>query len=190
MTVTVIPFNMPEPMEIPSHVVEMLSEMDSDEAVCKGMELLMGIEAADTIVYDRISDEGLLELHAVIAGDGRAASLEHTLRQESFYGKPLSSAGNSLTGVAFEKESSLLIMGEISGGDDDEPLPVYLRQGILNGNDRGNVGFVYVLTLTGSENEPAGSLTLIRTQENGPLNHEQPNITEGLRQLLCQLLQK
>ena len=56
MPVSIIPFNMPEPVEIPSHIIDSLTSMPPDEAVAKGMDLLMQIEAADTMVYERISD--------------------------------------------------------------------------------------------------------------------------------------
>ena len=187
MALTVIPFNMPAPMEIPSHIVDMLSAMDPDEAVCKGMELLLGIDAADAIVYERIAADGTLHLHAVRSGDGRAGELEHTLRQESFYGGRLDADSRSTAAAAFEKNAPLLIMGE-SSGDVEGPLPPNLGKVILGGNDSGNVGFVYVLPLAGAGNRPLGALTLIRSQKNGPLNHEQPNIAEAMRQLLGRLL--
>ena len=46
MPISVIPFNMPEPADIPSHIVDSLRSMEADEAVIKSMELLMQIEAA------------------------------------------------------------------------------------------------------------------------------------------------
>ena len=187
MAVSVIPFTMPAPMEIPSHIVELLSGMGPDEAVCKGMELLLGIDAADAILYERIAADGTLHLHAVQSGDGRSEELERALGQESFYGGPLGADARSMAAAAFEKKSPLLIMGE-SSGDEEEPLPPGLRKAILDGNDSGNVGFVYVLPLAGASNRPLGVLTLIRSQKNGPLNHEQPNITEAMRQLLGRLL--
>ena len=187
MAVTVIPFNLPEPMEIPSHIVVMLSGMDPDEAVCKGMELLMGIDAADAIVYERIAGDGTLHLAAVRSGDGRSGEMEHTLGQESFYGGRLDEDAPSTAAAAFEKNSPLLIMGE-SSGDGEGPLPPGLRKVILGGNESGNVGFVYVLPLSGAGDRPLGALTLIRSKKNGPLNHEQPNIAEGMRQLLGRLL--
>ena len=187
MALTVIPFNMPAPMEIPSHIVDMLCEMDPDEAVCKGMELLMGIDAADAIMYERIAGDGTLHLHAVHAGDGRAGELEHTLRQESFYGARLGADARSTAAAAFAKNTPLLIMGE-SSGDGEGPLPPNLGKVILGGNDSGNVGFVYVLPLAGGGARPLGALTLIRSQKNGPLNHEQPNIVEGMSRLLGRLL--
>ena len=189
MAVTVIPFNMPAPMEIPSHIVEMLSGMDPDEAVCKGMELLLGIDAADAIVYERIAGDGTLHLHAVRSGDGRSGELEHILGQESFYGGRLGKDARSTAAAAFENNSPLLIMGD-RGGDGDGPLPPGLCKVILGGSDSGNVGFVYVLPLSGAGDRPLGALTLIRAQKNGPLNHEQPNITEAMRQLLGRLLER
>ena len=189
MAVNVIPFSMPAPMEIPSHIVEMLSGMDPDEAVCKGMELLMGIDAADAMVYERIAGDGTLHLHAVRSDDGRSGELEDTLGQESFYGRPLGADARSTAAAAFEKNSPLLIMGE-SSGDEEEPLPPGLGKAVLGGSDSGNVGFVYVLPLSGAGDRPLGVLTLIRTQKNGPLNHEQPNITEAMRQLLGRLLDR
>ena len=189
MAVNVIPFSMPAPMEIPSHIVEMLSGMEPGEAVCKGMELLMGIDAADAMVYERIAGDGTMHLHAVRSGDGRSGELERTLGQESFYGRPLGEDSRSTAAAAFEKNSPLLIMGE-SSGDGDGPLPPGLSKVILGGSDSGNVGFVYVLPLSGAGDRPLGALTLIRAQKNGPLNHEQPNIVEAMRQLLGRLLDR
>ena len=70
MALHVIPFNMPEPMEIPAHIVEQLRQMPVGEAVRKGMGLLMQIEAADIILYERIDEGGLLQLESVMGRDG------------------------------------------------------------------------------------------------------------------------
>ena len=45
-----------------------------------------------------------------------------------------------------------------------------------------------VLTMASDDGSPLGALTLVRPQASGPLNHEQPNITEGLRRVLCGIL--
>ena len=111
MPVTVIPFQMPQPMDIPAHVVEMLGEMAPDEAVKRGMELLTGIEAAETIVYERVTEEGTLELGSVASTSGEALALEDGMGREAFYGKPLQSAGASLAGTAFARA-----LGEIARG--------------------------------------------------------------------------
>ena len=79
MPISIIPFNMPEPAEIPPHIVASLEAMSPDEAVAQGMDLLLGIEAADTIVYERIG-QGVVhtagagaEVSAAGAGAGRRA---------------------------------------------------------------------------------------------------------------------
>ena len=55
MPVTVIPFKMPEPMEIPAHIADSLRQMAPDDAVKKGMELLLQIDAAETVIWRRES---------------------------------------------------------------------------------------------------------------------------------------
>ena len=190
MPVNIIPFNMPDAMEIPEHIVELLSAMEADAAVEKAMELLAGIDAAETMVYERLSVDGTLELRSVYSQGNDADAIQEALRGETFYGQPLNSDSNSLAGAAFEKKSPLLVMGESSGESDG--LPTALRHVILNdegGDDQsGNIGFLYVLPLADADERPMGALTLIRSHENGPLNHEQPNLAEGIRQLLSRLL--
>ena len=66
MPVALIPFNMPEPAEIPSHIIDALEAMSPDEAVKKGMELLMQIEAAETMVYERVDAEGRMQLQCAL----------------------------------------------------------------------------------------------------------------------------
>ena len=38
------------------------------------------------------------------------------------------------------------------------------------------------------DSRPLGALTLVRPASEGPLNHEQPNITEAMRRLLSEIL--
>ena len=121
-------------------------------------------------------------------GGARQAQYAEQLRQQEFYGKPLTEEGNSLAGAAFARKSSLLIMGQAVAGE-EPPLPTGLAQHLLDGSGDGNVGFMYVLTLAGADDHPLGALTLLRPQATGPLNHEQPNITEGLRRVLCGILE-
>ena len=61
MALHVIPFNMPEPMEIPAHIAEQLRGMPVGEAIRKGMGLLMQIEAADIILFEQIDASGQLQ---------------------------------------------------------------------------------------------------------------------------------
>ena len=188
MPVSVIPFNMPDPMEIPPHLVDMLKALPSDEAVMdKAMELLTSIEAAETMIYERVDENGVLGLGGVSSTDPRrAAELKHRLAAETFYNQPLENDGESLAAQAFASNSPLLVMGQVAAGE-EVPLPAVLKDFLLGG-ESGNIGFLYVLTLTGADERPLGALTLVRPAATGPLNHEQPNITEGLRQVLNAIL--
>lgn len=188
MPVSVIPFNMPDPMEIPPHLVDMLKALPSDEAVMdKAMELLAGIEAAETMIYERVDENGVLGLGGVCSTDpGRAAELKQRLAAETFYNQPLENDGKSLAAQAFANNSPLLVMGQVAAGE-EAPLPAVLKDFLLDG-ESGNIGFLYVLTLSGADQRPLGALTLVRPAATGPLNHEQPNITEGLRQVLSAIL--
>ena len=169
MAVSVIPFKMPEPMEIPDHIAEGLRQMPADEAVKRGAELLLDIDAAETIIYERVDEEGALQMRGVVTRNG-GEDLGDLLRQQEFYGKPLAEEGNSLAGAAFARQSSLLVMGQAETGD-EPPLPTGLAQHLLDSSGDGNVGFVYVLTLAGADDRPLGALTLLRPQSTGPLNH-------------------
>jgi len=189
MAVSVIPFNMPEPMEIPEHVIQMLREMPGDAAVGRAMELLMQIDVAETMIYERIDADGNLGLGSVVSvDDDRAGELKVLLEKEEFVGQPLSEAGNSLAGKAFVSQSALLVLGQVEA-DAESPLPTGLKSFLLEGAQSGNIGFIYVLPLTGQDNRPLGFLTLIRPSATGPLNHEQPNITERVRRELSAILE-
>ena len=189
MAVSIIPFKMPEPMEIPEHIIAMLRELPNHEAVSKAMELLIQIDAAHTIIYESVDDDGNLHLQDVLSTDGTvAASLKQQLESGAIYGKRLTAMeSDSLAAQAFAQESSLLVMGELAGGT-EKSLPADLAKHLLAGADSGNVGFIYVLLFNGADDRPLGAITLIRQFEEGPLNHEQPNITEGVRQELCSIL--
>jgi hypothetical protein len=189
MAVAVISFKMPDPMEIPDHIVDELRQMPPDEAVKKGAELLLDIDAAETIIYERVDEEGALQLRAVVTRNGQGEALDEQLRQQEFYGKALADEGNSLAGAAFARKSSLLVMGQAEAGE-PPPLPAGLARHLLDSSGAGNVGFLYVLTLSGADSRPLGAMTLLRPQSTGPLNHEQPNITEGLRRVLCDILER
>ena len=176
MPVSIIPFNMPEPAEIPSHIIDSLKSMSRDEAVAKGMDLLMQIEAADTMVYERISEGGVPEL-AHVAGAG-AEQLQAVLEQDT---------ARSFAGQEGVGPSALLIMGQAEVSE-ESALPAGVLRFLLEGAESGMLGFNYVLPLTGTEGQLLGALTLIRRAASGPLNHEQPNICEGLRRELSQML--
>ena len=176
MPVSIIPFNMPEPAEIPPHIIESLQSMPPDEAMAKGMELLLQIEAADTIIYERIGAEGVPELGHV-AGAGadvlRAALAEDSTR--------------SFAGQEGAATSALLIMGQASA-DEESSLPAGAIRFMLEGAANGMIGFSYLLPLKSEDGPLLGALTLIRRAASGPLNHEQPNICEALRRELSQIL--
>ena len=176
MPVSIIPFNMPEPAEIPPHIIDLLKSMSPDEAVAKGMELLMQIEAADTIVYERISEGDVPKL-AHVAGAG-AEQLQAVLEED---------VARSFAGQEGFGPSALLIMGQAEVSEESVLTAGVLRF-LLEGAESGMLGFNYVLPLTGAEGQLLGALTLIRRAASGPLNHEQPNICEGLRRELGQIL--
>jgi len=176
MPVSIIPFNMPDPAEIPPHIIESLQSMPPDEAVAKGMELLLQIEAADTIVYERIGAGSAPELGHV-AGAG-ADILRGALEQD----EERSFAGQEGAGT-----SALLIMGQASA-DEESSLPQGVLPFMLEGAANGMLGFNYVLPLKEAEGRLLGALTLIRRAASGPLNHEQPNICEALRHELSQIV--
>jgi len=178
MPVSVIPFSMPEPMEIPDQIVDMLRQMPPDQAVEKAMELLLEIDVAEAMVFERNDTDGHLALGAVLAADGdRKARLEQLLSQ----------GGPGLAESAQEQRSALLVMGQAEG--DEKTLPAGLESYLLAGGNEGNIGFLYVLPLAAKDGNDLGVLTLIRPPAAGPLNHEQPNITERVRQVLCGVLE-
>ena len=189
MTVSVIPFNMPEPMEIPENIIQMLREMPAAAAVERAMEFLMQIEVAETMIYERVDASGNLGLGSVVAVDGaRAEELKALLEKEEFVGQPLVDADNSLAGKAFASQSALLVLGQVEEGVENS-LPAGINEFLLEGAQSGNIGFIYVLPLVGKDNRPLGALTLIRPATTGPLNHEQPNITERVRRELSAILE-
>ncbi len=185
MALHVIPFKMPEPMEIPAHIVEQLRQMPADEAIRKGMGLLMQIEAADTILFERVDAEGHLQLEAVLGRSGPLPDMQASLAEEACYGQA-PAAGTCLAGEAICQGKSLLVMGQLEAGEATALSPRLAQQ--LVGADGGNVGFLYVLRLTDGSDNARGVITLIRAVSEGPLNHEQPNITEGMRQLMSELI--
>lgn len=185
MPVTVIPFTMPQPMAIPAHLEAQLRRMSAREGARRGMELLMQIEAAETMLLERIDGEGRLQLAEVLGLDGADPDLERALAAQDFYGAPLTGR-SGLAGQAFERQSSLLVMGQAAAGE-VTPLPPALARRLV-GEGGGNVGFLYVLPLSDGSGRPLGALTLIRPASTGPLNHEQPNIAEAMRRLLAEML--
>ncbi|MBT4098422.1 MAG: hypothetical protein HOM68_21320 [Gemmatimonadetes bacterium] len=187
MAITVIPFNMPEPMEIPAHLVEQLQSMPADAAVSRGMELLMQIEAADIMIYERVDADGHLQLAEAFTKGGTDTALLHALAADGLHGKPLADSSDTLAGQAFGQKSSLLIMGQHDDDGKTSPLPPALLTSLLGDAQTGNVGFLYVLTFEDGD-RPLGALTLARKASEGPLNHEQPNLTQGLRLVLAKIL--
>ncbi|MBI2505802.1 MAG: hypothetical protein HYW07_21525 [Candidatus Latescibacteria bacterium] len=182
MPVNAIPFKMPAPLEIPAHLVSMLRQLPPDQAVQRGMELLLQIEAAEIMIYEQVNTEGGLNLAGVVCQDaGQAGRIQVLLAGEEIYGQPLSSAG--LAGRALAQGSALLVMGQLLPGEEG-PLPPRLKELLMSRASGGNIGFVYVLPLGGVGQRPLGALTLVRGAAAGPLNHEQPGLAEGMRQVL------
>lgn len=171
MPISIIPFNMPEPAPIPPHIVASLEAKPPDEAVIQGMDLLLGIEAADTIVYERVG-QGVI--HTAGAG---AEVLQRVLAQDD------ARAFVAQDGVG---SSALLLVGQAST-DEESPLPAGVVRFLLEGAESGSVGFSYVLPLKTDDGQLWGALTLIRRAASGPLNHEQPNLCEGMRRVLSRM---
>lgn len=168
MPISIIPFNMPEPAAIPPHIVASLEAMSPDESVVQGMDLLLGIEAADTIVYERVG-QGVV--HTAGAG---AEVLQRVLEQDG---------ACSFADQSGAERSALLLVGQ-AHADEKSPLPAGVVRFLLEGAECGSIGFSYVLPLRASDGQLWGALTLIRRAASGPLNHEQPNLCEGMRRLL------
>ncbi len=175
MPVSIIPFNMPAAAEIPAHIIDALKEMPADDAVKQGMELLMQIEAAETMVYERLDAEGQVELKHVA---GARADELSTL---------LAAADHSFAAAAIERDSALLVMGQVNA-DETSELPSGAIEFMLQGADSGSIGFNYVLLFKNGTGQALGALTLMRNAADGPLNHEQPNICEALRGELSAML--
>mgnify|MGYP001193988779 FL=1 len=175
MPVSIIPFNMPKPAEIPPHIIDSLKSMQPDEAIAKGMELLLQIEAADTVVYELIA-AGQAEMNHVAGA--RADILSGVLEQDREC---------SFVDQVGDATSALLIMGQASA-DEESALPNGVLRFMLEGAESGMLGFTYVLPLKNDTGPLLGGLTLIRRAASGPLNHEQPNICEALRRELSQIL--
>ena len=94
MAVSIIPFKMPEPMEIPEHIVSMLRELPKHDAVAKAMELLIEIDAAHTTIYEAVDDDGNLHLKEVLSTESATAgTLKQQLDSGEIYGKRLTQAG-------------------------------------------------------------------------------------------------
>ena len=171
MPISIIPFNMPEPAEIPPHIVTSLEAMSPDQAVVQGMDLLLGIEAADTIVYERVG-QGVV--HTAGAG---AEVLQRVLEQDG------AGAFANQDGIG---PSALLLVGQAQA-DEESPLPAGVVRFLLEGAEGGSIGFSYVLPLNANDGQLWGALTLIRRAASGPLNHEQPNLCEGMRRVLSRI---
>ena len=84
MAVSVIPFRMPEPGQIPEHIAGHLRQMPAHEAVRRGMELLMQIEVAHVMLWERVDGEGRLHLQEVLVKDGPPEELKERLGSEPF----------------------------------------------------------------------------------------------------------
>lgn len=182
MPVNAIPFKMPAPVEIPAHLVSVLRQLPPDQAAQRAMELLLQIEAAEVLIYEKVDAEGRLRLGGVVCEDAaQAGPIQAFLAGEELYGQPLSSVG--LAGRALAQGSALLVMGQTQAGEKG-PLPPRLQQVLIDRGAGGHIGFVYVLPLGGAGQRPLGALTLVRGAAAGPLNHEQPGLSEGLRQVL------
>ncbi len=187
MPVNAIPFRMPAPVEIPAHLVSMLRQLPADQAAQRAMELLLQIEAAEILIFEKVDRDGRLELGGVVCQDAaQAGPVRGLLAGEVHYGQPLSAA--SLAGRALAQGSALLVMGQANAGE-ESPVPPCLQQLLLQRGAGGNIGFVYVLPLGGGALPPRGALTLVRGAAAGPLNHEQPGLAEGMRLVLAGILE-
>ena len=175
MPVALIPFSMPDPAEIPSHIINALEAMEPDEAVKKGMELLMQIEAAETMVYEQIDAEGRPQLQYVLGR--RASDLEAVL----------SNSDGSFAEAIIAQKTALLVMGQASLNEDSD-LPSGIVDFLLDGASEGSTGFNYILPLSDHDGGVLGALTIMRPAGDGPLNHEQPNICEAMRLQLSAIL--
>jgi hypothetical protein len=175
MSVSIIPFKVFEAAEIPGAVTARMAELGPEQGVEYVLELMLQIDAASTIAFQRVDAAGTMEV-SVVAGERR---------QE--LGDALAAAGKISPGQrAVERRSALLIMG--TAEESDSELPEDLVRFVCGGQDTGNVGYIYALPLESPGELPLGAMTLLRPAAAGPLNHDQPGIVEAVRQELGALL--
>jgi hypothetical protein len=165
MALMSVPFKLPAPYPLPEALKQNLRAQSLDRNVEAILPMLIEEGMADLVLLE------------VLKGS--------ELRVKALYGRdpeayrPLSGSvealGELFAAKALEAGSSLLLMGDLEGG---EPglRPAFV-EGFLAGRPRADLGFAYVIPLIGDSGTRHGVLTLVRG--DGPLNHDQPAIVQA-----------
>lgn len=166
-----VPFKLPAPYPLPMALTDTLQRQSVDQNVEAVMQMLVEEGIAEIAMLERREGEGL----KVKALYGRDANAYRALAGEG------ESEAERFSAKAIEAASPLLIMGEIAPGETGF-RPAFV-EAFLAGRPQADLGFAYVLPLTGESGTSHGVLTLVRG--DGPLNHDQPAIVQAFSQWLA-----
>lgn len=182
MPVTAIPFKSPAPFDLPPYIGESLRDLSLPAAIEQVEQILMDSGCADVILSVLVDGNGQLRPGPYRTHDPRVADTIQDVHGE-MAGRALaadSEAGRQdFMGQAVSGGQPLLMMGEVELRGSD-PFPTAFRFYLLHGDQKNNLGFLYVFPVKDESGHVHGALALHRWLQSGPLNHDQPAITHAL----------
>lgn len=182
MAVAAIPFKSPAPFELPPHLTEALQAMPFADAARQVLEIMRDSGCADLLLVALKDAQGTLRpgpsLAYAPANAEAAAAIEAEIGERALALD--SEAGRAdFMGQAITGGQPLLMMGEVAEGE-PAPFPESFRRYLLQGQEKANLGFLYVFPLTDPAGAAHGAIALHRSLASGPLNHDQPAIVNAL----------
>jgi hypothetical protein len=182
MPITAIPFKSPAPFELPPYIGEALNELSLPAAIEQVEQILMDSGCADAILSVVVDGNRQLKPGPFRTQDPRVADTMQTVYEELAKRHLTldSDEGRAdFMGQAIHGGQPLLMMGDVALNEPD-PFPTLLRFYLLHGDQKNNVGFLYVFPVKDEQGRVHGALALHRWLASGPLNHDQPAITHAL----------
>lgn len=191
MAIMGVPFKAPAPYPLPEDFASHLRSQAPADAMRMICQLLVDNQCGDLIFVESLAPDGTLRVAAAAGADALAQRTADALLAqadaESYALSAEGGPGTPMSSLVIQAKAAQLVMGEVT--PDDPTLPqATLRQFLLNGQDKANIGFVYYNPIVDGSGTTRGALNIFRHLPSGPLNHDQPALTAALVAILGQAM--
>jgi hypothetical protein len=193
MAIMGVPFKAPAPYPLPEDFTAHLLSQPTADALRMMAQLLVDNQCGDLVFIETLGSDGKLRVTAAAGADAKAQQTAAALLAQAdamAYPLPAEVGPDAPMAVSvMQAKAAQLVMGELT--PEDTKLPqAPLRQFLLDGQEKANIGFVYYNPILDASGTARGSLNLFRRLPAGPLNHDQPAFTHATVLLLGQTLSK
>jgi hypothetical protein len=191
MAIMGVPFKAPAPFPLPEDFASHLRSQAPADAMRMICQLLVDNQCGDLIFLEALGADGNLKVAAAAGADALAQQTADALVTQAdalAYALPAETGPDaSMSAIVMQAKAAQLVMGELT--PDDTKLPqAPLRQFLLGGQEKANIGFSYYNPIVDDAGAARGCLAIFRYLPSGPLNHDQPALVAALVGILGQAM--